>query len=251
MKKSRNSRMIHMRVFGIIPGMKRSEINSYVRWAEKFLADSNIRLPKLAYWTPEELQSRRRDLSVVRQLELGWDITDFGSGDFARTGAVLYTVRNGLVDKPEVGVPYCEKYIVMREGQFLPKHYHVFKSEDIINRAGGDISVWLWNVDRASGSAVDSDVNVMMDGIPHVFAPGEEIVVKKGCSITLAPYIAHVFGPKAGSGDVVAGEVSKVNDDHTDNYFLDPVARFAEIEEDERPYRVLCNEYDKALGAAV
>ena len=228
--------------------MKRSEINSYVRWAEKFLADNNIRLPELAYWTPEELVSKKDKLSVVRRLELGWDITDFGSGDFARTGAVLYTVRNGLVDEPEVGVPYCEKYILMREGQFLPKHYHVFKSEDIINRAGGDISVWLWNVDPGTGSVTDGDVTVMMDGIPHVFSPGEEIVVKKGCSVTLAPYIAHVFGPKAGSGDGVIGEVSKVNDDHTDNYFIDSVARFADVDEDERPYRVLCNEYGKVLA---
>ena len=103
--------------------MKRSEINSYVRWAEKFIAENNIRLPELAYWTPDELSSRKDKLSVVRRLELGWDIPDFGSGDFARTGAVLYTVRNGLVDEPEVGVPYCEKYILMREGQLLPKHY--------------------------------------------------------------------------------------------------------------------------------
>ena len=137
---------------------------------------------------------------------------------------------------------------LMREGQFLPNHYHVFKSEDIINRAGGDIAVRLWNVDRATGKVVDGNVTVMMDGIPHVFAPGEEIVVAKGCSVTLHPYMAHVFGPKAGTGDTIIGEVSKVNDDHTDNYFLDPVARFADIEEDESPYRVLCNEYDREFA---
>ena len=229
-------------------GMKRSDINSHIRWAERFLADNNIRLPELAYWTPAELSARRDRLSTVRRLELGWDISDFGSGDFARMGAVLYTVRNGLADEPEVGVPYCEKYILMREGQFLPKHYHVFKSEDIINRAGGDIAVRLWNVDRATGKVVDDDVAVMMDGVPHVFAPGEEIVVTKGCSVTLHPYMAHVFGPKAGTGDTIIGEVSKVNDDHTDNYFLEPVARFADIEEDEAPYRILCNEYDGVFG---
>lgn len=227
--------------------MKRSEINSYISWAEKFLADNNIRLPELAYWTPDELVSRKDELSIVKRLELGWDITDFGSGDFTKIGAVLYTVRNGMVNEPDVGVPYCEKYILMREGQFLPNHYHVFKSEDIINRAGGDISVWLWNADPRSGRVLDTDVSVMMDGIPHVVRPGAEIVVKKGCSITLAPYIAHVFGPKIGSGDAVIGEVSKVNDDHTDNYFIDPVARFADIDEDEKPYRILCNEYVRFL----
>ena len=225
--------------------MKRSEINAAIGWAKDFLARNNIRLPALAYWSPDELRARAAELGTVRRLELGWDITDFGSGDFGKVGAVLYTVRNGLADDPSVGVPYCEKYILMKDGQHLPNHYHVFKSEDIINRAGGEISVRLWNADRASGRMLESEVKVMMDGIERRFRPGEEIVVRKGESITLAPYIAHVFGPRPGSGDVVIGEVSKVNDDHTDNYFLDPIARFADIDEDEAPVHLLCNEYDR------
>ena len=226
--------------------MKRSEINASLCWAKELLARNNIKLPPLAYWSPAELKGREAQLATVRKLELGWDITDFGSNDFARIGAVLYTVRNGLANDPSVGVPYCEKYIAMRDGQRIPNHYHVFKSEDIINRAGdGDIAVWLWNADPGTGKMLDTDVHVMMDGIEHVFKPGEEIVVRKGESITLAPYIAHVFGPKPGTGDVIVGEVSKVNDDHTDNYFLDPIARFADIDEDEPPLHLLCNEYAK------
>ena len=225
--------------------MKRSEINRWLSWGKEFLAANNIRLPALAYWSPAELRARLETLDAVKRLELGWDITDFGSGEFARIGAVLYTVRNGLVDDPSVGVPYCEKYILMKDGQHLPNHYHVFKSEDIINRAGGDISVYLWNADPKSGKMLETDVRVMMDGIAHSFKPGDEIVVKKGESITLAPYVAHVFGPKPGTGDVVVGEVSKVNDDHSDNFFLDPIARFADIEEDEVPLHLLCNEYAK------
>ena len=226
-------------------GMKRSEINSSIAWAKDLLDRNNIRLPALAYWSPDDLRKMGMRLDTVRKLELGWDITDFGSGDFDRSGAVLYTVRNGLADDPSVGVPYCEKYIVMKDGQHLPNHYHVFKSEDIINRAGGDISVRLWNADPKSGKMLDTDVHVMMDGIENIVAPGEEIVVRKGESITLAPYIAHVFGPKQGTGDCIIGEVSKVNDDHTDNFFLDPIARFADIEEDEPPVHLLCNEYAK------
>ena len=41
------------------------------------------------------------------------------------------------------------------------------------------------------------------------------------------------------------GEVSMCNDDDNDNYFYESVGRFPEIEEDEKPYRLLCNEYDK------
>ena len=226
--------------------MKRSEVNGMIAWAKEFLARNNIKLPALAYWSPAELKAMGNRLDTVRRLELGWDITDFGSNDFAKIGSVLYTVRNGLSDDPSVGVPYCEKYIVMKDGQRIPNHYHVFKSEDIINRAGdGVISVLLWNADPKTGKMLDSDVHVMMDGIENVFRPGEEIVVRKGESITLSPYIAHVFGPKPGTGDVIVGEVSKVNDDHTDNYFLDPIARFADIEEDEAPIHLLCNEYAK------
>lgn len=222
--------------------MKRSEVNAAIKWAEDFLAANNIRLPDMAYWSLDDWKRNAAKMDTVKCVELGWDITDFGRGDFGTLGAVLYTVRNGLVDRPEVGVPYCEKYIIMKEGQRLPNHYHVFKSEDIINRAGGDISVYLWNADPKTGRQLDTDVKVFMDGIAHVFKAGEEIVVKKGNSITLSPYISHIFGPKKGTGDCIVGEVSKVNDDHTDNYFLEEVARFADIVEDVPALHPLCNE---------
>jgi D-lyxose ketol-isomerase len=222
--------------------MKRSEINASLAWAKDFLAKNNIRLPDMAYWSMSDWRKNRALTETVRQLELGWDVTDFGSDAFAKIGAVLYTVRNGLLERPEVGVPYCEKYILMREGQRLPNHYHVFKSEDIINRAGGDISVCLWNADPKTGEKLATDVHVFMDGIKKVVRAGEEVVVTKGNSITLAPYVSHVFGPKPGTGDCIVGEVSKVNDDHTDNYFVEPVSRFATIEEDEPILHPLCNE---------
>jgi len=173
---------------------------------------------------------------------LGWDITDFGTNDFSTLGAVLYTVRNGEQNDPSVGVPYCEKYILMKEGQRLPKHYHVFKTEDIINRANGMLAVYLWNTDE-QGNQLDTDVTVPMDGILRTFKAGEEVLIAPGNSISLQPHIAHIFGPKPGCGDLIVGEVSKVNDDLTDNYFLEPTSRFATIEEDEPALHPLCNEY--------
>jgi len=148
---------------------------------------------------------------------------------------------------PEIGVPYCEKYIIMKEGQRLPKHYHVFKTEDIINRAGGVLYLQLWNADPKTGEQLDTDVHYYMDGIEHVAKAGEEILVENGCSISLAPYVAHIFGPKVGCGELVVGEVSKVNDDNTDNYFLEDTARFSKVEEDEPILHPLCNEYDSVL----
>ena len=225
--------------------MKRSEINAAIAWTKDILARNNIRLPEFAYWSLDDWKAQAERIDVIRKVMLGWDITDFGMGDFKTVGSVLFTVRNGLLEDPSVGVPYCEKYIVMKEGQRLPNHYHVFKTEDIINRAGGDLQVFLWNADKETGKQLDTDVHVFMDGIEHVFKAGEEIIVKKGASISLAPYIAHIFGPKPGTGDLIVGEVSKVNDDNTDNYFLEPVARFADIKEDEPAIHPLCNEYGK------
>ena len=39
---------------------------------------------------------------------------------------------------------------------------------------------------------------------------------------------------------------AKIAGDNTDNRFNPPVGRFPKIEEDEPPYRLLCNEYPAA-----
>lgn len=222
--------------------MKRSEINAAIQWAEDLLKRNNICLPDTAYWPPEKWSEDPQRASTVFRTMMGWDITDFGTGDFSTIGAVLYTVRNGMITDNTVGVPYCEKYIIMQDGQRLPKHYHVFKSEDIINRAGSVLVVMLWNTDK-DGNQLETDVEIYMDGIKHVFAAGEKIRILPGNSISLTPYVAHIFGPEPGTGDLIVGEVSKVNDDNADNYFLEPVGRFPTIEEDEKPLHLLCNEY--------
>ena len=226
--------------------MKRSEINRAIEWAEALLAKNNIRLPRYAYWDMDKWAENKEQLDTIKRVMLGWDITDYGLNRFDEIGAVLYTVRNGDMNDSSVGVPYCEKYIMMKETQRLPNHYHVFKTEDIINRAGGVLAVYLWNTDEA-GKQLDTEVHVFMDGIECAFQPGEEILVYPGNSISLPPHVTHIFGPKQGYGDVIVGEVSKVNDDNTDNYFLERLPRFSEIEEDEPVVHPLCNEYAKLI----
>ena len=226
--------------------MKRSEINRALTWAKELLQKNNVHLPRYAHWDMDKWAENKDQLDTIQRVMLGWDITDFGTGNFDEIGAVLYTVRNGDMSDASVGVPYCEKYILMKEGQRLPKHYHVYKTEDIINRAGGVLAVRLWNTD-AQGNQLETDVRVYMDGIVQTFAAGEEILVYPGDSISLTPHMAHIFGPKAGYGELIVGEVSKVNDDNTDNYFLDSTSRFAEIEEDEAILHPLCNEYAKLI----
>ena len=231
--------------------MKRSEINRAVRWAEDLLKARGISLPDSAGWSVEEWKARETETGLIRKLMLGWDITDFGCGDFDRIGTVLYTMRNGSDTDPGVGVPYCEKYLILREGQRLPTHYHISKTEDIINRAGGVLQLFLWNADPETGCRLDTEVVVYQDGIRCVYRPGEEILVTPGNSISLTPYMAHSFGAKPGAGPLICGEVSKVNNDLTDNYFLDPTSRFPEVEEDEPALHPMCNEYghlDRLLG---
>ena len=41
---------------------------------------------------------------------------------------------------------------------------------------------------------------------------------------------------------VMVGEVSQVNDDNNDNYFLEQVGRFSQIQEDISPLHPLWNE---------
>lgn len=225
--------------------MKRSEINGAIAWAKDLLHRNNIHLPAMAYWNMDEWKANAGKLDTVRKVMLGWDITDFGTNDFSSVGAVLYTVRNGLMDDPGVGVPFCEKYIVMRDGQRLTNHYHVAKTEDIINRAGGVMSMYFYN--RLPDGTVDRDspVTLSSDGLFFTVEPGQEVLVTPGNSVRITPFVYHVFGAKQGEGDLVVGEVSAINDDNTDNYWATEMERFAAIEEDEAPLHPLCNEYDR------
>ncbi|EPX87186.1 ABC-type sugar transport system, auxiliary component [Rubellimicrobium thermophilum DSM 16684] len=86
----------------------------------------------------------------------------------------------------------------------------------------------------------------MCDGIPVRYEPGQQLRLRPGESVTLLPGDWHAFW--AEGGPVLIGEVSTVNDDETDNVFRDPIGRFAEVEEDEPPYRLLVSDYRTWLG---
>ena len=75
---------------------------------------------------------------------------------------------------------------------------------------------------------------------------GTVVSLTPGESLFIGTGLYHDFAVKEGTGAVLLGEVSQVNDDNCDNRFELPVARFPEIEEDEPPYRLLCTEYPNA-----
>ena len=175
---------------------------------------------------------------------LGWDITDYGLGDFDKVGMSLITIRNGnrkMADKyPKV---YAEKLLFLKEGQYSPNHFHWFKTEDIINRGGGNVLIRVYNSKEDESIDYASDVVVHTDGRTYTVPAGTQIRLTPGESIYVYQGLYHDFTVEPGTGDVLLGEVSQCNDDNTDNRFEPPVGRFPTIEEDEPPYRLLCNEY--------
>ena len=162
-----------------------------------------------------------------------WDITDFGLGDFDRSGLTLVN----LALEPE----YCEKIMYARRGQVTPCHAHVRKKEDIICRVG-ELLVRLWPGKPGEASGVgEAEWCVSVDGQRIRVEPGEEIALAAGSRVTLVPGVWHEFYPS--SDECVIGEISTANDDQNDNLFLNPgVGRFPGIEEDEPALIKLDNE---------
>lgn len=226
--------------------MKRSEVNTLLRRTCAFCDRMNFHLPPFAFWTPDEWAAAGPEYDEIRDNQLGWDITDFGQGRFDEVGLVIFTVRNGNPD-PTKGYakPYCEKVLIVEENQRTPFHYHVSKMEDIICRAGGELLIRVYNRDDDDRLA-DTPVQVSVDGHRYEVQAGTTVRLTPGESITLPPCLYHEFWAAPGTGTSLVGEVSKVNDDHHDNFFLDQVGRFPDIEEDEPPLYLLCTEYPPA-----
>ena len=111
---------------------------------------------------------------------------------------------------------------------------------------GGNVLIRVYNSLPNEEIDYNSDVTVHLDGKTIVVPAGTQVRLTPGESIHIQQYLYHDFSVEKGTGDVLLGEVSECNDDNNDNRFNPPVARFSKIEEDEKPYRLLCNEYPKA-----
>jgi D-lyxose ketol-isomerase len=139
--------------------------------------------------------------------------------------------------------------MVVQENQLTPMHFHWHKTEDIIVRGGGDLVVELFRSDEDEAPTKEP-VTVSTDGVLRTVAAGEPLVLEAGESVTLTPGVYHRFYGRPGTGTVLVGEVSTVNDDTTDNRFWEDVGRFPKIDEDEPAYRLLVTDYD-IVGSAV
>jgi hypothetical protein len=232
--------------------MRRSEVNSIVADAANLFAEHRFHLPAFAHWSPDQWLSHRGQMAHAIEARLGWDLTDFGLGDFASKGILLFTVRNGRLADLQAGsgLVYCEKIMISRRDQLCPMHRHVMKTEDIINRAspaGASLAIELF------GSHIDGTldrtaaVEVLLDGEARTVPAGTVLQLQPGESITLFPGVFHAFWGEG--GDVMIGEVSTVNDDANDNFFHEAVARFPTVDEDVAVTRLLVSDYARHLGA--
>ena len=226
--------------------MKRSRANEIIQYTIDALTKANFPLPPFAYYTTEDWKNLGEDEIELVENMLGWDITDFGSGDFDKIGLTIFTFRNGnFYNKEKYAKPYAEKMLYVMDGQILPFHYHWSKMEDIINRGGGDLELTFYNskpedfADMEGGLAGkpgqfdDTDVIAQIDGKKILVPAGGKLILKPGQSVTLMPGQYHSWRGVPGTGDVILFEVSTTNDDNVDNRFHTAGERIPPMEEDE------------------
>ncbi|WP_312795740.1 D-lyxose/D-mannose family sugar isomerase [Tianweitania sp.] len=206
--------------------MKRSTINSVISDTAAFAAAHKRSLPSWAYWKLEEYEANREVAHYLNARQMGWDVTDFGGGDFAARGLTLLCLRNGILGDPTERT-YAEKLLFVDEMQEAPFHFHKFKLEDIINAGGGNLMIEFFHPEDET-----APVRVQADGHMIDLRSREPLKLKPGQSVTVDRGVHHRFYGEKGAGPCLVWEVSAVNDDLTDNYFLEAPDRFASVDED-------------------
>lgn len=222
--------------------MKRSRINRALTEAHQMARAHRFALPAWADWGVAEHAGNPAQSRFLAERQIGWDVTDFGSGRFERRGLTLLCLRNGIQGR-DGERPYAEKLLFVGEEQETPFHAHKVKLEDIIVRGGGTLMVEF----SREGSFGPGDWTPRIDGraVDPFAGP---VAIAAGASITIPRGLQHRFWGAAGSGPVFVAEVSQSNDDFGDNFFLEPVGRFSEIEEDAPPLHPLWNEVPRDAG---
>lgn len=174
--------------------MKRSEINKALKELEAMCAKYKCYLPPFCNFTPEEWQEKGHEYDEVRDCMLGWDITDYGLGNFDKFGFSLITIRNGCRTQPEkYPKVYAEKLLYLKEGQMAANHFHWFKTEDIINRGGGNCLIRVYNSLPNEEIDYESDVEVHCDGLKRMVPAGTQIRLRPGESLWVTQGMYHDF----------------------------------------------------------
>jgi D-lyxose ketol-isomerase len=228
--------------------MLRSFIDRRVEAMLELCERHAFKLPPFALWGAEDFRVDAESTKRIAEGGLGWNVVEFTPGGYAREGLSVFTMRmgdwRGL--KKGSGRLYGEKALMAEDGQRTPHHYHIVKTEDILNRGGARFVVELFKVDH-QGRRLDERVRVLKDATTIEVAAGGRVTLEPGESIVLEPYVAHAFWAEGGA--TLAGEVSLANDDATDNYFLPPPAAPAPIEEDAPMRHPTVRDYAKLMSS--
>jgi D-lyxose ketol-isomerase len=211
--------------------VKRSFIDARIDAMLNFCERHGVRLPPFALWSEEDYAADPSAAARILEGGLGWNIVEFQPGQFAEAGLSVFTLRMG--DWRHLshgrGRLYAEKALLAENGQRTPHHYHIVKTEDVINRGGAKFVVELVKVDRA-GAPLKERFRALKDARTLELGPGARVTLEPGESLTLDPFVAHAFWAEGGT--TLAGEVSLANDDRSDNYFLPALPAPTPIDED-------------------
>ncbi len=242
--------------------IKRSVVNENIRKVREYMRMRGIPLPPFADYTVEDWKNIEDDEVEIIENMLGWDVTDFGMGNFDEYGLVLFILRNGNVKKADLyPKTYCEKFFLLKAGQKIPSEYHWYRTEDIINRGTGVFEVTLYNAAKedfedheALGRGVNgiydtSDVEVVMDGKKIRVPAGGKLRVHPGQSITFTPGMYHQLEALPEYGDCLMFEVSAASDDSIDNRSHAAGKRYPGIEDDVEPEYLTSSDYAKYIKA--
>jgi len=225
--------------------MKRSELNRIVRDSLDFIDELNFKLPPFAYFTYEDWKTKGGEYAEIPDNIIGWDITDFGSGDFGKVGLVILTTRNGS-NNAKYPKSYGEKLMICEIGQVTPYHQHGRKLEDIINRGGGTFVFKCFKRD-AEGNILKDPFSIAIDGRRVMINPEERVELQPGESVFFEPGVYHTFW--AENGKTLVGEVADYEDyeeaDAAD--FHEEFDLSMKIEEDEPILYPLFTEYPDSI----
>jgi D-lyxose ketol-isomerase len=224
--------------------MNRSFVDARIDEMQALCERHGVTLPAFANWGKADFLANPDSAAFVAARGLGWNVAEFRPGAFATDGLTLFTLRMGDWRDLETkrGRLYAEKAIMSLDGQKAPHHYHVVKTEDIVNRGGARFVVELFRVD-GRGKPTKDRFRVLKDVSVLDLGPGDQVRLEPGESLTLEPYVAHAFWAQGGTA--LAGEVSLANDDRADNYFVPPLGVPNPIVEDAPARRVTVRDYSR------
>ena len=229
--------------------MKRSFIDRAIEDMLAMCERHGARLPAFALWGEDDYRADPAAARRIHEGGLGWNVVEFKPGAFRREGLSVFTLRMGDWRQLSQGRGrlYAEKVLLAQDGQRTPHHYHIVKTEDIVNRGGARFVVELFKVDRA-GAPLKEKFRALKDVKMLDLEPGAKVVLEPGESLTLDPFVAHAFWAEGGA--TLAGEVSLANDDRADNLFLPPLGPPAPIEEDAARKYVTVRDHERLAPVA-